>query len=195
MLRIDLGVKFCCCSKCRLLFSLDPKSVIRFVLSLIISSIANRWKQIPFTIGIKWFTNPEAQVWHFYCWWETHPPVQKLRHNLMSHYVPLIAFTLKRRSGPKSNHSYLLHHFCPPMWSLLRDFSKLPPVQKLYFLEISTECHRPKGHWGVGLQTHPHASFLDRPLKTSLWGWHETWFYCENNEPSLPSFVRGLPEF
>jgi hypothetical protein len=32
-------------------------------------------------------------------------------------------------------------------------------------------------------------------MKTSLRGWHGTWFYYENHEPSLPSFVGRLPEF
>jgi hypothetical protein len=32
-------------------------------------------------------------------------------------------------------------------------------------------------------------------MKTSLLGWHGTWFYCENHKPSLPSFVGRLPEF
>jgi hypothetical protein len=47
----------------------------------------------------------------------------------------------------------------------------------------------------VGLQTHPHTDFLELPMKTSLRGWHGTWFYCENHEPSLPSFVGWLLEF
>jgi hypothetical protein len=29
---------------------------------------------------------------------------------------------------------------------------------------------------GMGLQTCPRADFLDLHMKTSLWGWHETWF-------------------
>jgi hypothetical protein len=40
---------------------------------------------------------------------------------------------------------------------------------------------------GVGFQTHPHAGFLDFPMKT--------WFYCENQEPSLAPFVGRLPEY
>jgi hypothetical protein len=47
----------------------------------------------------------------------------------------------------------------------------------------------------VGLQTRPCAGSLDLPLKTSLRGWHGTWFYYENHEPSLPPFVGRLPEF
>jgi hypothetical protein len=32
-------------------------------------------------------------------------------------------------------------------------------------------------------------------MKTSLKGCHKSWFYCENYEPSLPSFVGRLPEY
>jgi hypothetical protein len=48
---------------------------------------------------------------------------------------------------------------------------------------------------GVGLQTHPNSGFIDLPMKSSLRGWHKTWFYCENHEPSLPPFLGHLPEF
>jgi hypothetical protein len=67
-------------------------------------------------------------------------------------------------------------------------------------LQITIFVHQPsianrKVAGGVGLQTRPHTSFLDLPLKTSLWRWHETWFYCENHEPNLPPFVGQLFEF
>jgi hypothetical protein len=48
---------------------------------------------------------------------------------------------------------------------------------------------------GVGFQTRPRSGFLDLPMKTSLKGWHKSWFYCENHEPSLPPFVGRLPKF
>jgi hypothetical protein len=32
-------------------------------------------------------------------------------------------------------------------------------------------------------------------LKTSLKGWHKQWFYYENHDPKLPTFVGKLPEF
>jgi hypothetical protein len=32
-------------------------------------------------------------------------------------------------------------------------------------------------------------------MKSSLRGWHKTWFYYENHEPILPSFVGQLPEY
>jgi hypothetical protein len=47
----------------------------------------------------------------------------------------------------------------------------------------------------MGLQTCPHAGFLDLPMKTSLQGWHGMWFYYENHEPSLPPFIGQLPAF
>jgi hypothetical protein len=48
---------------------------------------------------------------------------------------------------------------------------------------------------GVGHHTRPRASFLDLPMKTSLCGWHGTWFYYEKHEPSLPPFIGLHPEF
>jgi hypothetical protein len=32
-------------------------------------------------------------------------------------------------------------------------------------------------------------------MKTCLKGWHKSWFYCENHEPSLPPFVGLLLEY
>jgi hypothetical protein len=48
---------------------------------------------------------------------------------------------------------------------------------------------------GIGLQTRPRSGFLDVMMKTSLKGWHKSWSYCRNHEPSLPSFVDQLPEY
>jgi hypothetical protein len=48
---------------------------------------------------------------------------------------------------------------------------------------------------GIGIQARPHRDFLMLPLKTSLKGWHQEWFYCENHEPSLPPFVSRLPKY
>jgi hypothetical protein len=64
-----------------------------------------------------------------------------------------------------------------------------------FFLKYQPSAANRKVIGGVGLQTLPCAGFLDLPLKTSLQGWHRTWFYCENHEPSLPLFVGRLPEF
>jgi hypothetical protein len=63
------------------------------------------------------------------------------------------------------------------------------------FLKYQSSAANRKVIRGVGLQTRPHAGFLDLPLKTSLRGWHGIWFYCENLEPCLPPFVGWLPEF
>jgi hypothetical protein len=32
-------------------------------------------------------------------------------------------------------------------------------------------------------------------MKTPLKGWHKSWFYCKNHEPSLPPFVGRLIEY
>jgi hypothetical protein len=70
-----------------------------------------------------------------------------------------------------------------------------PPFKNYFFLKYQSSVTNRKVIGGVGLQTRPRAGFLDLPLKTSLRGWHRTWFYCENHEPSLPPFVGRLPEF
>jgi hypothetical protein len=64
-----------------------------------------------------------------------------------------------------------------------------------FFLKYQSSSANRKVIWGMGLQTHPHAGFLDLPLKTSLRGWHMTWLYCENHEPCLPPCVAHLLEF
>jgi hypothetical protein len=70
------------------------------------------------------------------------------------------------------------------------------PLFKSYFLlkyQLSADNQKVIG--GVGLQTRPCSGFLDLPMKTSLKGWHKSWFYCENHEPSHPSFVGHLLEY
>jgi hypothetical protein len=64
-----------------------------------------------------------------------------------------------------------------------------------FFLKYQLSAANRKVILGVGLQTHPRTSFLELPMKMSLCGWHGTWFYYENHEPSLPPFVGRLPEF
>jgi hypothetical protein len=70
-----------------------------------------------------------------------------------------------------------------------------PLFKSYFFLKYQPSATNRKVIGSVGLQTHPRAGFLDLPLKTSLRGWHRTWFYCENHGPSLPPFVSRLPEF
>jgi hypothetical protein len=76
---------------------------------------------------------------------------------------------------------------------LCKVFLGIPPIFPLFknyfFLKYQPCATNRKVVGGVGLQTCPHAGFLDLPLKTSLRRWHGTWFYCENDEPSLPPFV------
>jgi hypothetical protein len=67
--------------------------------------------------------------------------------------------------------------------------------KKYFFLKYQLSAANRKVIGGVGLHTRSRAGFLDLPLKTSLRGWHGTWFYCENHESSFPPFVGQLPEF
>jgi hypothetical protein len=62
-----------------------------------------------------------------------------------------------------------------------------PCSRTIFFLKYQPSVVNRIVIGGVGLQTNPHAGFLDLPLKTSLRGWHRIWFYCENHEPSLPT--------
>jgi hypothetical protein len=67
--------------------------------------------------------------------------------------------------------------------------------QNYFFLKYQPGTSNQKVIGGVGLQTRPLSGFFDLPMKSSLRGWHWTWFYCENHEPSLLSFVGQLLEF
>jgi hypothetical protein len=71
---------------------------------------------------------------------------------------------------------------------LCEGFLGIPPNFPL-FKKYQPSAGNRKVIGGIGLQTRLHAGFLDLPLKTSLRGWHGTWFYCRNHEPSLPPFV------
>jgi hypothetical protein len=57
----------------------------------------------------------------------------------------------------------------------------------------STTKHQVMG--GISIQAWPHQDFLILPLKSSLKGWHNQWFYYKNHEPSLPPFVGRLLEY
>jgi hypothetical protein len=78
-------------------------------------------------------------------------------------------------------------------------FLDIPPNFPLFknnfFLKYQSRVANDTVIGGVGLQTRTRAGFLDLPMKTSLQGWHGTWFYCENHEPNFPPFVGRLPEF
>jgi hypothetical protein len=70
-----------------------------------------------------------------------------------------------------------------------------PLFKSYFFLKYQSSADKRKVIGGVGLQTRPHSGFLDLPMKTALKGWHKSWFYYENYEPSLPSFIGCLPEY
>jgi hypothetical protein len=82
-------------------------------------------------------------------------------------------------------------HLCEAYLGILLNF---PLFKNYFFLKYQPSAANQKVIGGVGLQTHPRVGFLDLALKISLRGCHGTWFYCENHEPSLPSFVGRLPE-
>jgi hypothetical protein len=74
----------------------------------------------------------------------------------------------------------------PPIFSLFKNY---------FFLNYQPSTSSRKVIGAIGLQTHPLSGFLDLRMKSSLWGWHRTWFYCKNHEPIIPSFMDSLPEF
>jgi hypothetical protein len=82
---------------------------------------------------------------------------------------------------------------------LYEAFLGIPPnfplFKNYFFLKYQLSATNWKVIGVVGLQTHTRVDFLELPIKTSLRGWHGMWFYYENHEPSLPSFVGRLPEF
>jgi hypothetical protein len=83
-------------------------------------------------------------------------------------------------------------HLCNVFLSVPPNFS----LFKSYFLlNYQPSADKRKVIGDIGLQTRPRNGFLDLPMKTSLKGWHKSWFYCENHEPSLPPFVGRLSEF
>jgi hypothetical protein len=83
-------------------------------------------------------------------------------------------------------------HLCKAFLGISPNF---PLLKNYFFLKYQPSAANRKDVGGVGLKTHPCTRFLDLPLKTSLQGWHETWFYCENHKPSLPPFIGRLLEF
>jgi hypothetical protein len=115
-------------------------------------------------------------------------PIYDFLRGLLDHYqIELVHL----------NHNFILQitifvHLCEAYLGIPPNF---PLLKSYFFLKYQPCAANWKVIGGVGLQTHPRASFLDLPLKSSLCGWHGTWFYCDNHEPSLPSFVGRLLEF
>jgi hypothetical protein len=51
------------------------------------------------------------------------------------------------------------------------------PLFKHYFMKYQSSAAKRKMIGGVSIQTRPQHNFIDLPLKTSLKGWHKSWFY------------------
>jgi hypothetical protein len=83
-------------------------------------------------------------------------------------------------------HIAIFVHLCEAYLGIPPNF---PLFKNYFFLKYQPSAANWKVIGGVGLQTRPHAGFLDLPLKNSLRRWHGTWFYCENHEPNLPPLV------
>jgi hypothetical protein len=115
-------------------------------------------------------------------------PVCDFLHGLLDHYH----IELVHLNPDSILHIAVFVHLCEAYLGIPPNF---PLFKHYFFLKYQLSATNQKVIGGVGLQTRPCASFLDIPLKNSLQGWHETWFYCENHEPSLPPFVGGLPKF
>jgi hypothetical protein len=108
-------------------------------------------------------------------------------HGLLQHYeIELVHF----------NHNSIIHIVV--FVHLYEAFMRIPPrfplFKNYFFLKHQPSASDLKVIGGVGLQTRPCSGFLELPMKSSLRGWHKTWFYCENHKPSLPAFVGRLPE-
>jgi hypothetical protein len=115
-------------------------------------------------------------------------PTCEFLHDLLHHYeIKLVHL------NPNSTLEIVMFvYLCEVFLGVPPNF----PLFKSYFLlKYQPSADKRKVISGVGLQTRPHSGFLDLPMKTSLKGWHKSWFYCENHEPSLPPFIGRLPEF
>jgi hypothetical protein len=115
-------------------------------------------------------------------------PVCDFFHGLLNHYqIELVHL----------NTNFILQivvfvHLCEAFLGIPPNF---PLFKNYFFLKYQSSAAKRKVIRGVGFQTRPRAGFLDLPWKTSFRGWHRTWFYYKNHEPSLPPFVGRLPEF
>jgi hypothetical protein len=74
-------------------------------------------------------------------------------------------------------------HLCEAFLGIPPNF---PLFKNYFFMKYQPSAANLKVIGEVGLQTRTRVDFLDLPMKTSLRGWHRTWFYCENHEPSPP---------
>jgi hypothetical protein len=115
-------------------------------------------------------------------------PTCEFPHDLLHHYeIELVHL------NPNSILQIVICvHLCGAFLGMHPNF---PLFKSHFLLKYQPSADKQKVIGGVGLQAHPRGGFLDLPMKKSLKGWHKSWFYCENHEPSLPSFIGRLPEF
>jgi hypothetical protein len=113
-------------------------------------------------------------------------PTCEFLHKLLHHYeIELVHL------NPNSILQIVVFvHLCEAFFGVPLNFS----LFKSYLLpKYQPSVDNRKVIGSVGLQTRPHSGFLHLPMKTSLKGWHKSWFYCENHEPDLspphPSLV------
>jgi hypothetical protein len=83
-------------------------------------------------------------------------------------------------------HLYEAYLGIPPHLALFKHY---------FFLKYQLSAAKPVVIGGVGLQARACRNFIYVPLKTSLRGWHNQWFYYRNHEPTLPPFVGQFPTF
>jgi hypothetical protein len=115
-------------------------------------------------------------------------PVHDFLHGFLDHYkIELVHL------NPNSILLIVVfNHLCEAFLQIAPNF---PLFKNYFFLKYQPSAANQKVIGGICLQNRPRAGFLGLPLKSSLWGWHQTWFYCKNHEPSVPPFVGWLPEF
>jgi hypothetical protein len=63
----------------------------------------------------------------------------------------------------------------------LANHPNFPLFKHYFFLKFQSRAAKKKVIGGVGFQSHLNCGFLDLPLKTSLKGWHKSWFYNKNH--------------
>jgi hypothetical protein len=83
-------------------------------------------------------------------------------------------------------------HICEAYLTVLPNFLLF---KQYFFIKYQPSASKRQVMGGVGVQDRPHWDFLNLPLKTSLKGWRQQWFYCENHELSLPPFAGRLPKY
>ena len=69
------------------------------------------------------------------------------------------------------------------------------PHFNLFRFLFVLKAYKNKVVGGAGLQLRGGRSqrYINLPLKTSLKGWHEEWFYVTNPSPSLPPYDGHVP--